>query len=202
MKLNPSNREDEFRVVVLGSGRGSNAEAILRSGRQGNLGRAKVVAVFADSPGPSILDIAAVYGVPCHYLSPGRSRAGIGKEQENMWIRAIQFYRPDLIVLAGFMRIVRTSMLDAFDGKVINIHPSLLPKWPGLNSIQRAFEAGDREIGCTVHWVTGVVDGGEVIGQATVAVDADDTLESLTEKLHAAEHKLLPSVIADLSAAG
>lgn len=202
MKKNPSAVEDEFRVVVLGSGHGSNAEAILAAERQGALGRAKVVAVFADSPGPRILDVAAVYGVPCHYLNPGPYRTRIGQEQERMWVRTIQFYRPSLIVLAGFMRVIQQPMLDAFDGKLINLHPSLLPKWPGLNSIQRAFDAGDNEIGCTVHWVTEVVDAGAIIGQSTVPVDADDSLESLSEKLHAAEHQLLPSVIANLSTAG
>lgn len=201
MKSDQSSGGDEFRVVILGSGYGSNAEAILKAGLAGNLGRARVVAIVADSPGARIIDVAALYGVPGHYLHPGPYRTRLGAREENLWIRTIQYYRPDLVVLAGFMRVVKQQMLAAFDGRMINIHPSLLPKWPGLNSIQRAFEAGDREVGCTVHRVNDVIDGGEILGQTTVTVDAGDTLESLTAKVHAVEHQLLPSVVARLSMA-
>lgn len=199
MKKDLSSGDRGFRVVILGSGHGSNAEAIIQAEIAGKLGSASVVAIIADSPGARIIDVAALYGVPGHYLHPGPYRTRIGSCQENLWIRTIQFYRPDLIVLAGFMRVVKQRMLRAFDGMLINIHPSLLPKWPGLNSIQRAFEAGDSEVGCTVHRVSDVVDGGEILGQSSVAVAQGDTLESLTGKVHAAEHQLLPSIIARLS---
>lgn len=199
MKSERSESDDEFRVVILGSGTGSNAEAILRAQRDGKLGRAKVVAIIADSPGARIIDVAARYGVSGHYLHPGPWRTRLGEDEENLWLRTIQFYRPDLIVLAGFMRILKGPVLNTYKDRIINIHPSLLPKWPGLNSIQRAIEAGDREVGCTVHRVTDVIDGGEILGQSTVAVAADDDLETVTAKVHAAEHQLLPSIIARLS---
>jgi phosphoribosylglycinamide formyltransferase-1 len=105
----------------------------------------------------------------------------------------------DLVVFAGFMRVIKAPLLDAFKNKIINIHPSLLPAFPGLDGIGQTWRAGANEGGCTVHWVTADVDGGHHLGQTKVSRENSDTLETFTEKIHAAEHILLPKVIAELS---
>ena len=106
---------------------------------------------------------------------------------------------PDLVVLAGFMRVIKPGLLAAFAGKIINLHPSLLPSFPGLDGIGQAFRRGVKVTGCTVHGVTAEVDGGPILDQATVRVAPGETLETLAAKVHAAEHALLPAVIARLS---
>ena len=107
--------------------------------------------------------------------------------------------QPDLVVLAGFMRVIKPGLLAAFAGKIINLHPSLLPSFPGLDGIGQAFRRGVKVTGCTVHGVTAEVDGGPILDQATVRVAPGETLETLAAKVHAAEHALLPAVIARLS---
>ena len=121
-------------------------------------------------------------------------------EGEARFITAVRDVTADLVVLAGFMRVLKPGFLNAFAGKIINLHPSLLPAFPGLDGIGQALRAGVRETGCTVHYVTLEVDAGRIIEQARVPVEATDTLEILTAKVHAAEHQLLPAVIARLSA--
>ena len=110
-------------------------------------------------------------------------------------IRTIRAFAPDLIVLAGYMRILYPKFINAFPNKIINIHPSLLPKYKGLNAIGQALESGDLNTGCTVHYVTEELDSGTIIGQETVPILPNDTLEVLTERVHKAEHFLLPQVI-------
>jgi phosphoribosylglycinamide formyltransferase-1 len=110
--------------------------------------------------------------------------------------------QPDFVVLAGFMRVLKPGFLSAFAGKIINLHPSLLPSFPGLDGIGQAWRRGVKITGCTVHYVTSQVDGGPIIDQTAVRVEPSDTLEALAEKIHAAEHALLPTVIARLSARG
>lgn len=190
-----------MRVVILGSGRGSNAEAVLRAQQGGQLGRAKVVQIFSDKPDAGILALGARFGVPAAYVDPAPFKTKLEGAGEDRFIQAIESTQPDLIVLAGFMRVLKPKFLGAFAGKIINLHPSLLPAFPGLDGIGQALRAGVRVTGCTVHYVTLEVDGGQVIAQANVAVETGDTLESLTAKVHAAEHQLLPSVIKQLSEA-
>jgi phosphoribosylglycinamide formyltransferase-1 len=105
----------------------------------------------------------------------------------------------DLVVLAGFMRVIKSPLLDAFAGRIINLHPSLLPAFAGLDGIGQAWNAGVTETGCTVHWVNAEIDGGAHLGQTRVPREATDTLESFSQRIHAAEHALLPAVIARLS---
>ena len=120
-------------------------------------------------------------------------------EGERRYIGALDACRPDLIVLAGFMRVLKPPFLAHFAGRIINLHPSLLPSFPGLDGIGQAFRRGVKITGCTVHHVTAEVDGGPIIDQAAVRIEAGDTLESVAAKVHAAEHALLPAVIARLS---
>lgn len=183
------------RVVILGSGRGTNAEAILQAQQAGELGLAKVVGIFCDKPDAPILKLGPRYNVSAFYLQPGKYRTKLDGDAEDHWIQTIQCLTPDMIVLAGFMRVVKPPFIGAFRGRVINLHPSLLPKYPGLDSIKRAYEAGDKETGCTVHWVTPEIDAGEILGQEYVTIEKGDTFEDVEAKVHAAEHKLLPKVI-------
>ncbi len=193
-------RHAVMRLVILGSGRGSNAEAILKAQQAGQLGRARVVQIFADKPDAGILAHGATFGAPAQFLDAAPFKTKLEGEGEARYIAAIQACAPDLVVLAGFMRVIKPGFLNAFAGKIINLHPSLLPSFPGLDGIGQAFRRGVKITGCTVHYVTAEVDGGPIIDQAAVRVEAGDTLDTLAQKVHAAEHALLPAVIARLSA--
>lgn len=188
-----------MRVVILGSGRGSNAEAILLAQQAGRLGRANVVAVFSDQPQAGILALGRSFKVRSEFVDPAPFKTKLEGEGEGRFITAVQAAQPDLVVLAGFMRVLKPGFLGAFAGKVINLHPSLLPSFPGLDGIGQAFRRGVKVTGCTVHRVTLDVDGGPILDQAVVRIEASDTLDSLSAKVHAAEHGLLPAVIARLS---
>jgi phosphoribosylglycinamide formyltransferase-1 len=190
-----------MRVVILGSGRGSNAEAILQAQQAGQLGRARIVALFSDKPDAGILALGPRFGVPASYLDPAPFKTKLEGEGETRFIAAVRAAQPDLVVLAGFMRVIKPGFLAAFAGKIINLHPSLLPSFPGLDGIGQAFRRGVKVTGCTVHGVTAEVDGGPILDQATVRVVPGETLETLAAKVHAAEHALLPAVIARLSEA-
>ncbi|MEY4941183.1 MAG: hypothetical protein RIQ93_2918 [Verrucomicrobiota bacterium] len=191
-----------MRIVILGSGRGSNAAAILQAQHEGGLGRARVVQIFSDRSDAGILELGARFGVPAHFLDAAPYKSKLDGQAEQHYIAAIAACRPDLIVLAGFMRVLKMPFLSIFDGKIINLHPSLLPSFPGLDGIGQAFRRGVKITGCTVHFVTLDVDGGPIIDQAAVRIEETDTLESLSTKVHEAEHSLLPAVIARLSERG
>ncbi len=188
-----------MRVVILGSGRGSNAEALCIAQQEGRLGRARVVAIFADRPEAGILALGPRFGVDARYLDPAPFKTKLEGEGELRYIEAVRACAPDLVVLAGFMRVVKPGFLQAFAGKVINLHPSLLPSFPGLDGIGQAFRHGVKITGCTVHHVIPAIDAGPIIDQAAVRVEPTDTLESLAQKIHAAEHRLLVEVVARLS---
>jgi phosphoribosylglycinamide formyltransferase-1 len=188
-----------MRVVILGSGRGSNAEAILLAQEQGRLGRARVAAIFSDCPDAPILALGTRFGVPARFVDPAPFKTKLEGEGEARFVAAVAAERPDLVVLAGFMRVLKPGFLSAFAGRIINLHPSLLPSFPGLDAVGQALRRGVKVTGCTVHGVTSEVDGGPIIDQAAVRVEPGDTAESLAARIHAAEHALLPSVIARLS---
>ena len=188
-----------MRVVILGSGRGSNAEAILLAKQVRRLGRADVVRILSDQPDAGILALGPRFGVTATYLDPAPYKTKLDGEGETLYIDAIKASRADLVVLAGFMRVIKPRFLETFAGKIINLHPSLLPSFPGLDAIGQAWRRGVKVAGCTVHFVTAEVDGGPIIDQAAVRIEPADTLETFTAKVHAAEHALLPAVIARLS---
>lgn len=189
-----------MRVALLGSGRGSNAEAVLLAQREGRLGAARVIGIWADLPEARILELGPRFGVPAAFLDPGPFRTKFSPEREQAWAETLGKSGADLIVLAGFMRVLKAPFLSAFPRRIINLHPSLLPDFPGLDGIGQTWRSGAAEGGCTVHWVTDEVDGGAHLGQARVARRADDTPESFASRIHEAEHRLLPEVIARLSA--
>ncbi|SVC30545.1 uncharacterized protein METZ01_LOCUS283399 [marine metagenome] len=189
-----------MKVVILGSGTGTNAEAILSAITAGPLEGTEVVAVYSDVDKAGILERAARFEVKTAHLSAAPHRTKLDGEAQNLWIETIQADVPDLIVLAGFMRVLKLPFLQAFPNKIINIHPSLLPSFPGLEAIRQAYVAGVKITGCTIHWVNEEVDRGEIIVQAPVRVMPGDTLDLLEQKIHAAEHVVLPSVIRDMAA--
>jgi phosphoribosylglycinamide formyltransferase-1 len=189
-----------MRVVIMGSGRGSNAEAVLRAQHEGKLGNARVEAVFSDVADAGILSLGPRFGVPASFVDPSPFRTKLDGEGEARFITAVSGARPDLVVLAGFMRVLKPGFLTAFAGRVVNLHPSLLPSFPGLDAIGQAWRKGVRVTGCTVHYVTADVDGGPIIDQAAVRIGEGETLASLEARIHAAEHALLPAVIARLAA--
>jgi phosphoribosylglycinamide formyltransferase-1 len=191
-----------MRVVILGSGRGSNAEAILQAQAEGRLGKARVVALLTDRADAGMLALGPRFGVTARFVDPAPFKTKLEGEGEARFIAAIAEANPDLVVLAGFMRVLKSGFLNAFAGRIINLHPSLLPSFPGLDGIGQAWRRGVKVTGCTVHAVTTEVDGGPIIDQCAVRVEPDDTLETLTAKVHAAEHALLPSVIARLAGVG
>ncbi len=186
-------------IVLLGSGTGSNAKAILEKQTQGLLGKARVTGIITDNPTARILTLGDSYHVPAIHIPSGPFKTKLTPEVEQTYVDHIRAWSADLVVLAGFMRVVKETLLNAFPGKIINLHPSLLPKYPGLHSVQRAFDAGEKECGCTVHYVNAVIDGGDIISQSRVRIEKEDTFTTLMEKVHAAEHTLLPEAIRKLS---
>ncbi len=191
-----------YRVAMLGSGRGSNARAILEAERDGRLGRARVVGILSDREDAGILEHGRAFRVESRFFSAAPFKTKLEGEAEAAYIRQLEEWKVDLIVLAGFMRVIKRGFLEAFSGRIINLHPSLLPKYPGLHAIERALESGEAETGCTVHWVNDTVDGGDIIGQESVTIRKGEDLATLEGRVHAAEHELLPSIIARLSREG
>lgn len=191
-----------MRVVILGSGTGSNAKAILQAQHEGALGKAEVVQILADKPEAGILAHGQTFGVPAQYLDPAPFKTKLEGVGEDLYIDTIQGLKADLVVLAGFMRVLKPKFIDTFAGKIINLHPSLLPSFPGLDGIGQAWRYGVKVAGCSVHYVTAEVDGGPIVDQTVVRIEPDDTLVTFEAKIHAAEHRLLPAVIARLSQEG
>src|SRR3989440_6038843 len=166
-----------IKIGILGSGKGSNCRAILQSIRDGRL-RAKATVVISDVFDAGILEIAREFGVPNAYLPPGKFRTILEPEVEQELVRQLQEAGVELVVLAGFMRVLKAPMLEAFPRRIINIHPSLLPKFPGLEAWKQALAAGEKVTGCTVHYVDSQIDHGEILGQREVPILPNDTEES------------------------
>jgi phosphoribosylglycinamide formyltransferase-1 len=179
---------------ILGSGRGSNCRAVLEKIKRGELPAAARV-VISDVLDAPILEIAREFSVPNAYLSPGRFRTRFEPQTEMELAQMLREAGVDLVVLAGFMRVLKSPMLEAFPRKIINIHPSLLPKFPGLEAWKQALAAGEKVTGCTVHYVDDKIDHGDIIAQREVPILADDTAETLHARIQDAEHELYPEVI-------
>ena len=191
-----------MRFAILGSGTGSNAETLLTQWEAGKLGPAEPAGIFSDRREARILTLGERFGVPAQFIDPGPYKTKLTPETEAAYVQAIRDSGADLIVLAGFMRVIKQTILDAFPRRIINLHPSLLPSFKGLNGIKQAFDYGVKVTGCTVHYVTGDLDGGPIIDQQVVRIEDSDTLESLEGKIHAAEHALLPAVVRRLAEGG
>jgi phosphoribosylglycinamide formyltransferase-1 len=187
-----------FRIGVLGSGKGSNFVAIADSIAAGQI-PAAIALVLSDVEPAGILTRARERQLPAQFIPPGKFRTKLDEEAESAFVTALQDARVDLIVLAGFMRVLKGNFLQAFEGRIVNIHPSLLPSFPGLEGWKQALDHGVKVTGCTVHFVDAGVDSGAIIGQQSVPVLDQDTPESLHERIHAAEHELYPRCVAALA---
>ncbi|KXO09912.1 Phosphoribosylglycinamide formyltransferase [Moritella sp. JT01] len=179
-------------IVVLISGNGSNLQTILDQCEQGSI-NGKVTAVFSNKSTAYGLERAQLAGVDAISLAQGDFSDRTAFDAELM--TQIDQYQPDLIVLAGYMRILSDNFVQHYAGKMLNIHPSLLPKYPGLDTHQRAIDNGDEEHGASVHFVTPELDSGPVILQAKVPVFSDDSLDDLSSRVHTQEHMIYPMVI-------
>jgi phosphoribosylglycinamide formyltransferase 1 len=183
---------------ILGSGKGTNCRAILESIRSRVL-PAEVRVVISDVLDAPILEIAREFSVPNAYLPPGEFRTRLEPKVEMELVQILRDASVELVVLAGFMRVLKSPMLKAFPRHILNIHPSLLPKFPGLDAWKQALAAGEKTTGCTVHYVDEKIDHGDIIAQREVPILTDDTPESLHARIQIAEHELYPAVIAKFS---
>jgi phosphoribosylglycinamide formyltransferase 1 len=183
---------------ILGSGKGSNCRAILESIRSGALA-AEVRVVISDVFDAPILDIAREFSVPGAYLPPGKFHTRLEPQVEAELVRMLRVAGVELVALAGFMRILKSPMLEAFPRRIVNIHPSLLPKFPGLKAWKQALAAGEKITGCTVHFVDEQIDHGQIIAQREVPILPNDTPETLHTRIQIAEHELYPAVIAEFA---
>ncbi len=182
-----------LRVAVLASGRGSNLVALLEAIRKG-LVQARVTLVLSDKPDAPVLEEAKQRGVPAVLAlpaEPGEKRAAYDARV----LAALQAEKPDLVVLAGYMRIVGPELCHAFTGRMVNIHPALLPAFRGLKAQAQAIEAGVRLAGCTTHLVTDDLDGGPILLQAALPVRHGESVESLSARILRLEHLLLPRTV-------
>jgi phosphoribosylglycinamide formyltransferase-1 len=179
---------------ILGSGKGSNCRAILERIRDGSL-VAEPRVVISDVLDAPILDIAREFSVPNAYLPPGHFKTRLEPNTEAELVRVLQDCGVELVALAGFMRVLKAPMLQAYPGRILNVHPSLLPKFPGLMAWKQALEAGEKVTGCTVHHVDEQIDHGDILAQREVPILPNDTPESLHERIQVEERMLYPEVI-------
>jgi phosphoribosylglycinamide formyltransferase 1 len=191
---------NKLALGILGSGKGSNCRAILEQISAGQLA-AEARIVVSDVFDAGILDIAREFGIPNAYLPPGKFRTRLEPIVEMELVKLLRDAGVELVVLAGYMRVLKEPMLAAFPRRIINIHPSLLPKFPGIESWKQALAAGEKVTGCSVHYVDAGIDSGEIIAQRKVPIVPGDTAESLHARIQIAERALYPEVIAQFAEA-
>lgn len=194
----PVSGERKYRIGVLGSGKGSNFVAIADACADGSV-PAEVAIVISDVPDALILERARERKLPAQFIPPGKFRTKLDEDAERAYIGALQSAQVDLVVLAGFMRILKGDFLKAFPHKVVNIHPALLPSFPGLEAWKQALDYGVKFTGVTVHFVDQGVDTGPILAQQTVPVLAGDTPATLHARIQEAERELYPATIAALA---
>ena len=187
-----------LRLGVLGSGKGSNFAALVEAIRQGEVS-AEILLVASDLADAPILKLARERNLRIYACPRSAFRTKLEPEIEAELASQLESAGAELVVLAGYMRVVKEPLLRSFQGRIINVHPSLLPSFPGLRAWDQALQARVTQTGCTVHWVNETVDGGAIIRQAKVPVKTEDTAESLHARIQEAEHRLLPEVIRDLA---
>ncbi len=176
-------------IAVFVSGSGTNLQAIIDSGIES----ANIAVVVCDIPGVMAIERARKHGIPVELVNSGDFESR--EEFERQIVAKIDGYDIDLVVLAGFMRILTPYFIGCFSNRIINIHPSLLPSFPGTNSVRQALDYGVKKTGCTVHFVREEVDAGPIILQAVVPITEEDTEETLLEKIHTEEYRILPEAI-------
>ena len=188
-----------LKLGILGSGKGSNFRAIADAIAEGNLD-AEICIVISDIEDAGILTLARERGFRAEFVAPGRFKTKMEPENETRLATMLREAGVELVVLAGYMRMIKPPLLDAFTGRIINIHPSLLPAFPGLESWKQAVEAKATRSGCTVHFVDSGMDTGEVIAQAEVPVFSDDTAATLHARIQVEEHRLYPAALRRIAA--
>ena len=184
-----------LKIAVLGSGKGSNFRAILSTIMEGHL-RVTPVLAASDVADAGILTLADNLGIPTTVIHEPKFRTRLSEDVESRLVEELQASGAELIVLAGYMRLVKAPLLEAFPRRIINIHPSLLPSFPGLEAWKQALVAGVKITGCTVHFVDSGMDTGEIIAQTEVTILPGDTPETLHARIQEAEHELYPEVLA------
>lgn len=188
----------KLRIGVLGSGKGSNFRAIVEAMDSEEL-LVDVRLVLSDVSDAGILQLAREKGFPARALPPSRFKTRLDEDTEGLLVAWLQEAGVELVVLAGYMRMVKKPLLEAFPRRIVNIHPSLLPQFPGLAAWKQALDAKVSVTGCTVHWVDAGMDTGPIIAQREVPVLEGDTPESLHARIQGAEHELYPEVLARLA---
>jgi phosphoribosylglycinamide formyltransferase 1 len=192
------NGNHKLRVGVLGSGKGSNFVAIADACLAGRI-PAEVAIVISDVQQSGILSHARERNISSRFIEPGKFRTKLDDSAERAFVEELQRANVNLIALAGFMRVLKGEFLRTFEGRIINIHPSLLPSFPGLEAWKQAFDYGVKVTGCSVHFVDAGVDSGPIIAQQTVPVLDSDTPESLHHRIQIAEHELYPKCVAAIA---
>lgn len=185
---------EKLKLGVLGSGKGSNFRVIADTIAAGNLA-AEVRIVISDVQDAGILQLARERKIRAEFVAPGRFKTKLEPEAEQRVVALLQETGVELVVLAGWMRMIKAPLLEAFPRRIINIHPSLLPAFPGLDAWKQALAAHATEAGCTVHYVDAGMDTGEIIAQSAVPIFPSDTPEELHARIQVAEHELYPAVI-------
>ena len=182
------------KIAVLCSGRGSNLEAMIKNKEAGIL-QAEIAVVLSDNADAPALAIARKHGVKALFQDPGPKKTWLTPEVEAQWVQTLKDHEVDVVCLAGFMRIIKKPILDAFAGRILNIHPSLLPAFPGLEVQKKAIEYGVKFSGCTVHFVDDSIDGGAILTQAVVPILDNDTPDSLAGRILMEEHRIYTEAI-------
>ena len=182
------------RVAVLASGTGSNFKAIAATCQREDF-PAEVVCLITDNPKAGAVSIARDYEIPYHIIEASKKKGHLPAGAEEKIVETCKKYEVELVALAGFMRILRGLLLDAFEGRILNIHPSLLPSFKGLHAQKQAFDYGVKVAGCTVHFVDRSVDGGPIITQAAVPVADDDNADALSARILEQEHRIYAEAI-------
>jgi phosphoribosylglycinamide formyltransferase-1 len=191
----------QLKIAVLGSGKGSNFRAILSAIMEGHL-RVTPVLAASDVADAGILTLADNLGIPTTVIHEPKFATRLSEDVESRLVEELQASGAELIVLAGYMRLVKAPLLEAFPRRIINIHPSLLPSFPGLEAWRQALTAGVKITGCTVHFVDSGMDTGEIIAQSEVSILPGDTPETLHARIQEAEHELYPEVLARFAKQG
>ena len=181
-----------FKIAVLISGNGSNLEALIDACKK-NVINGSIDIVISNNPDAYGIQRAKNHSI--NYKIIDNNRFETREDFDKALVEELNDSNPDLIVLAGFMRILTSVMTEAFKNKIINIHPSLLPKYPGLDTHNSVIKNGDLKHGITIHFVNEVLDGGQIIAQGEISVNNDETLEELKTRIHAIEHVMLPMVV-------
>lgn len=190
----PEEVKGPLRLGILGSGQGTNLQAIIKAIHDGHLD-AEIKVAISDQSDSKFLKIAQAEGIPTHVVGAGATKFSSSAQKEIA--NHLQSAGVDVVVLVGFMRILKEPVLSLYADRIVNVHPSLLPKFKGAHAVQTALDEGELETGCTVHLVTADIDSGRILAQAKVPILVGDTAEILHQRIKVEEHKLLPQVLAE-----